>query len=244
MNIREMLDRRANLVSQAREILDTAEAENRSMSAEENERWERLHDEAADLTEQIQRHERQAAAEQPLAGMQTALRPEPGDGNRQMPRFVSRGMREITDYDPDLWEQPLWQRLFPYATDEYRSTFVRTLRRAGRQTDLQIGPEMQRALQSATDIYGGYLVTPVQFVDRLIQAVDNLTWIRQWASVFPVPNAESLGAVSLDNDPADPTWTSELAIGSEDSTMSFGKRELNPYLSTITCMSLAQGNLS
>jgi len=44
-----------------------------------------------------------------------------------------------------------------------------------------------------------------------------------------VPNAESLGAPSLDTDPADPTWTSELAIGSEDSSMEFGFRELNPH---------------
>jgi len=69
----------------------------------------------------------------------------------------------------------------------------------------------------------------MQFVDRLIQAVDNLVFMRQWATVFAVPNANSLGAPSLDSDPADPTWTSELAIGTEDSTMSVGRRELEPH---------------
>jgi HK97 family phage major capsid protein len=88
-------------------------------------------------------------------------------------------------------------------------------------------PEL-RALQADSDIYGGYMV-PMQQVDGLIQNVDNLVYMRQWATVYAVPNADSLGAVSLDNDPADPTWTSELDIGTEDSTMSLGKRNLHPH---------------
>jgi HK97 family phage major capsid protein len=70
---------------------------------------------------------------------------------------------------------------------------------------------------------------PLEMVDRLIQAVDNLVYIRQWASVFPVMGAQSLGAPSLDADPADPSWTSELLIGTEDSSMNFGRRELTPH---------------
>ena len=47
--------------------------------------------------------------------------------------------------------------------------------------------------------------------------------------MFPVPQADSLGVPSLDNDPADADWTAEIATGSEDSTMDFGKRELWPH---------------
>jgi HK97 family phage major capsid protein len=46
--------------------------------------------------------------------------------------------------------------------------------------------------------------------------------------IYPCPNAQSLGIPSM-IDAGDPTWTAELAIGSEDSTMSFGKRELFPH---------------
>ncbi len=49
------------------------------------------------------------------------------------------------------------------------------------------------------------------------------------ATVIPVPNAASLGAPALDNDPADPDWTSEIKTGTEDSTMDFGKRDLYPH---------------
>lgn len=72
-------------------------------------------------------------------------------------------------------------------------------------------------------------MTPLQMVDAIIKAVDDAVYMRQWATVYAVPNADSLGAVVLENDPADADWTTELATGNEDSTMSFGKRELHPH---------------
>jgi len=86
-----------------------------------------------------------------------------------------------------------------------------------------------RALQAGSDTQGGYLVMPEQFVERLIKAVDDAVIIRQMATTFQIPKAASLGAPALDNDPADADWTTELATGSEDSTMSFGKRNLHPH---------------
>jgi len=84
-------------------------------------------------------------------------------------------------------------------------------------------------LQADSDTGGGYLVTPMQFVDRLIQAVDNAVHIRQWATVFSVPSAASLGVPTLESDPADATWTAELGTGTEDSSMGFGRRALTPH---------------
>lgn len=90
--------------------------------------------------------------------------------------------------------------------------------------------EESRALQAGLDTSGGYAVAPQEFVRQLIQAVDNVTFMRTICTVMPsILNAESLGAPSLETDVADPTWTSELLIGSEDSSMAFGKRELRPH---------------
>lgn len=86
-----------------------------------------------------------------------------------------------------------------------------------------------RALQMDKDASGGYVVAPQQFVANLIKAVDDLTFVRSLSTVYSVPNAQSLGAPALDNDPGDPTWTAEILVGSEDSTMTFGKRELYPH---------------
>jgi len=90
-----------------------------------------------------------------------------------------------------------------------------------------IQPEV-RALQADADASGGYYTVPQQFVNKLIKAIDDLCYIRAWGTPNPVANAQSLGIPSLDADPADADWTSELLIGGTDSTMAFGKRELTP----------------
>lgn len=85
-----------------------------------------------------------------------------------------------------------------------------------------------RALANDSDAAGGYLHAAEQFVARLIKALDNNVFVRQHATVIPVTSTDSLGAPSL-TDPAVPTWTTEIAAPSEDSTMAFGKRSLTPF---------------
>lgn len=92
-----------------------------------------------------------------------------------------------------------------------------------------LNPDEMRALQATNDQSGGYLQPDEQFVNQLIKAVDDMVFIRQRATVFTVTEAEKMGAPSLENDPADADWTTELGIGSEDSTMDFGKRQLEPH---------------
>ncbi len=87
----------------------------------------------------------------------------------------------------------------------------------------------KRALQADVAISGGYLVAPMQMVTSLIQAIDDLVFVRKYGTKHLVVNADGIGMPSLDADPADSDWTSELATGSEDSTMAFGRRELKPY---------------
>ena len=222
----DLLQERANLISQTREILDAAETDGRGLNEEEEQRYDALMDNINGMTGRVERLQAQERMESELDEPLTiATRTEPNSERVTRFEFVSRGLRHAYDVDPGFVEQPEWQRLLRYAEPEPVAAFRGWLRDP--QTDR---PQMPaRALQADSDTIGGYLITPIQMVDRMIQAVDNLTYLRQWATLYAVPNAESLGAVSLDNDPADPTWTSELAIGSEDSTMSFGKRELNPH---------------
>lgn len=87
----------------------------------------------------------------------------------------------------------------------------------------------RRALQADSPTAGGFLVSPQEFASELIKAIDDQTFIRRLSKVFTVSGADSLGAASLDADPADATWTSEIGTGTEDSSMAFGKRELKPY---------------
>lgn len=85
------------------------------------------------------------------------------------------------------------------------------------------------ALEAGRGDLGGFLVMPEEFVAELIQAVDDQVVIRQLATVRPLRTAASLGVPALDTDPSDPDWTSELATGTEDTAMKFGKRQLSPH---------------
>jgi HK97 family phage major capsid protein len=134
----------------------------------------------------------------------------------------SRGLRGLVGQDPEWQTQPEWQTPLR-STDPTYARAYRTFLRRG-----VVAPEL-RALQADSDTLGGYMMAPMQMVDRLIEAVDNLVYIRQWASVFAVPNADSLGVPSLDTDVSDPAWTTELATGTEDSSVAFGRRELHPH---------------
>lgn len=217
MTLKEMLEKRAELIHEARTVLEAAEKENRDLSADENQRYEKLLKEAGDLGLRAERQQKQTALEHDLEQpLSEGTRPELHSEKPNKIEWRSRALREMTAGELDLGH------LAPYATPDYQQAFRGWLRGTRSTAEL-------RALQADSDILGGYLYAPMQFVDNLIQAVDNMVFMRQLATMYTVMNAETLGAPSLDNDPADPTWTSELLIGTEDSTMSFGRRELNPH---------------
>jgi HK97 family phage major capsid protein len=84
--------------------------------------------------------------------------------------------------------------------------------------DLQIGPSGQ----------GGFLV-PVEFSKSILLKLKDLVFVRQHATELPLTQADTLGVPSLEAEPADADWTSEVATGNADTTMAFGKRELRPH---------------
>jgi HK97 family phage major capsid protein len=118
----------------------------------------------------------------------------------------------------------------PNNTEERQALLIEAARSflMGERLDPRVADEW-RALQAGSDTEGGYIMMPEQMANQLIKALDDEVFIRGMATTFQVPNAQSLGAPSLDNDPSDADWTTELQTGSEDSDMSFGKRKLEPH---------------
>jgi HK97 family phage major capsid protein len=198
-NLREMRDKRSKAIADARSILDKAETEKRALSTEEETRYNAFFNESEGLKKSIERSEQLAEAERSLA----AGNPSPVAPATPAPSA----------------------RTSPRGTEEYRSAFARFITFGERG----LRPEEQRALSVGNDTEGGFTVASEQFVADLIKAVDNATWIRQLARKFAVPTAASLGAPSLDADPEDASWTSEIASVDEDSEMTFGKRKLVPH---------------
>ena len=110
----------------------------------------------------------------------------------------------------------------PRASEEYRAQFTDMLSRGYR-------PAEHRALQADSQIGGGYLVAPEQFINQLIEALRDQVFVRQVSTVIPVQKATSLGVPVLQARPDDADWTVELKTGSADTAMSFAKRELHPH---------------
>lgn len=205
---REMRTRRGAITTEMRSIL--SESKDPKLSAEDEQRWQKLADEDDTLRTAIEREERTAGQEQenrqPIA---EPTRPEPRADN------VVEG-----EAKPAVRAR---------ATAEYRAAF-QTFLRTGQQRGLQT-VEMRATtdgLQADADTAGGFTYPDEQFVNTLIKAVDDRVIVRQKATVQRVVNADSLGAPSLDADPEDGDWTQELTAVDFDTQMEFGKRELKP----------------
>lgn len=219
----EVRQQRAKLIADARALLEKGEAEKRDLTAEEQHNWDRMMNEADHLRGHAERLERQAEAEADLGEVAPGLRPEVTHRGMRVPvEFRSRGMQMTNSTNPAWADDRDWRSLLRTTDPAYVAGFRAFLR--GQQINHEV-----RALQADFDTQGGYLVTPMQMVDQLIKAIDDMVYIRRLATVFSVPNADSLGAPTLENDPADADWTTELATGGEDSDMNFGRRELKPH---------------
>lgn len=195
----DMRQERANLVNQAREIVERAEEQKREMSADEDTQYSNIMKDVSNLKKKIDREEQLQASESDLdQPLNTPHRqnPENGQQNSENPR----------------------------ATEEYQNAFNRFLRSGmGALSHDQI-----QNMQSTSDPEGGFLVTPQTFVTQLLKEVDDQVFIRQLATKFKLDKADSMGVPSLDADPDDADWTSELRTGNE-TDLKFGKRELHPH---------------
>ena len=204
MKLKELMEKRAQAVADARALLDRAEKESRDLIDEESRQYDALIEAAGTLKDHIEQERQQRELEREIAA---------ADGDNPENRGNEDGTGETRDRAT-------------LAYDGFRS-WMRS-GATGASADPAAAQEF-RALSAGVDTKGGYLVAPQQFVQELIKELDDMVYIRQWATVQPVEGADSLGAPSLDSDPGDADWTTELATGTEDDEMKFGKRELHPH---------------
>ena len=225
---KELREERVTIINNARAILNKADEEKRQPTAEERQQYDKMMEDVARLKTEIETLEGDLRRKTDLETVETELKES---ASRQI---------ELTSENKAAKNQEKEQRIFelkPSISGDTRNILL-----AGEKATAEYGKNFRayllggqnipeaRALQKDSDIAGGFLSPPLQFMAELIQAVDNLAFMRQICRVLPpITSAESLGAPSLDADPADPTWTAEIAVGSEDSTMTFGKRELTPH---------------
>lgn len=208
MTLKELREKRAKLIKDARAILDKAGTEKRAITTEEQTEYDRIFAEADGLRQSIDREERQREAERELEESLDA-----GDDEQR-----SNDRRTGRNGGEDRGRQDAANALVMGA---FRS-FLRGEVPTEGLTEL-------RALSAGVNTEGGYIVVPEVFITSLIQNMDGEVIVRQLATIIPMSNGASIGIPTLDSDPADADWTVELATGSEDSSMAFGKRVMQPH---------------
>lgn len=206
LDIQGMREERAGLVAKAREVLDAAEKAGRLMTAEEQASYDAIDKDIDAIGERIDAAEAQAARVGKIADIEAKLKETKGrktGGNASLPiEKPIKGGDGVAIMD---------------AFREYLALGVPSMSLPARA-----------ALQADVAASGGNLVVPEEFRAELIVFVKNNVFMRQLGTVLST-SAASLGVPSLEADPADANWTGELSIGTEDSTMSFGKRTLTPH---------------
>lgn len=201
--LKTLHEKRRKLLADMRGLTDKAEAESRDLSEEERTQFDTMFDDAEKLREDIEREQRLQEEE------------------RKATEREARDLPPDDDVDDARDGKDAEKR--EARIHECFERYLRTGRVYGE------GSEELRALSAEIDTEGGFTVAPEMFVNRLIKFVDDAVYLRQWATTFTVSMAQSMGVPTLDTDPADADWTSELATGNEDSDMAFGKRALHPH---------------
>lgn len=223
---RELRADRQKLIEANRTLNDAAWADGkRDFAAEEKGQYDGRFADIAKLGDRIERLEKEDGEARRIAGAADPVGGRPAPDDRRDGAATATEYRAKVDAAPGL---PGIERVYQLrGTEEARGRHREAMRAYFLHPETRTAAE-QRALQAATDTAGGYTYPDEQFVADLIKFVDNEVFIRRFARVHQLTSGDSIGRPSLDADPADAAWTSELGTGDEDSTMAFGKRELAP----------------
>lgn len=225
--IRDLFTKKQEAYAAWREVMDKADAEQRALTAEENEIVDRCEAAIDDANTKLGEHNdmeaRRARLLEVAGEIQQAQQAPP-------PRYPT-GQQD----QPKPDTRPLAMRLRALMEEDGLSR-TEAIDKLAKQRDADKSAAFRQfllgnraALRQDSDADGGFLVAPEQFIARLIQDLDNMVWFRQYATVLPVVGAEGIGVPTLETDIADTNWTTELAVGTEDSSMAFGKRKLTPH---------------
>ena len=217
--LKNLLEKRNAAIAAARTIAEKADAEKRSMTAEERQNYDRAMTEQAEIKGDIERVEAREAVERDLAtsrGRQTESN-DPSNGNE------ARGTKSLASLEYRGQKIEGVHRLAERSSEQYNKSFRN-----------YISAEKRVAASFANDIDadGGYLHAPYQFVMELIKALDNAVFIRKYARVLPVTTTDSLGIPTMTVRPGDADWTSEVGTITPDATAQFGVRQLVPSMLT------------
>lgn len=227
MTVPEMQVEIGKLVKQMREINDLAKKEKRSFTADEQAKYTALEADLEKKDGELKAEEKRTADEVArdarLNDLDKHLSSAPPPVARPSPSGHRAGAAPAEGAEVHPYAKYL--RFMPagYRTPEYREAFEMAL-----SGESAVAQKRADTLQVGLFAKGGALQPPQEFIAELLKFVDDTVFVRQFARIFRLERAESLGVPNLDTDLDDADWTSELLTGNQgDVTLS--KRELRTH---------------
>lgn len=222
MTIKELLEKRAQVIAQARAINDQHVDADGRLGAEHQQAFDAAMAEAASLMAQANRQRALEEAESSLSqSFDAPLPPQGQNGGGQAETIQVRAYGSGPDGRPRYEAAAIGAR----GERSYRESFARALR----QGASALSAEEFATLQSSDAERAGYLVASEQFAAGLLQEVDDLVFVRQHATVHTVREADTLGIRKRTSRANTFDWTSELEVADEDASLKFGKKVLTPH---------------
>jgi HK97 family phage major capsid protein len=214
----ELREKRAGIVTEAREKWNAAEAREGGPTAEDQQAFDTAMDEADKLIERAKRLERIETAESdldtPIPRTTPALDLEVRD----------RRETESTSKEMQVKKRGAWRHWLRSGEikQELRAELARAEHTEFRDTVI------------STPSKGGFLITPVEISADIVRLITDQVYIRQLCeasgSVTTVTNAQKLGIRKRITDMSDANWTTEIQAVTEDTAMTFDRRDLEPQL--------------
>lgn len=222
---KRLLEERAEIIAKARQINDKYSDEHGNLPAEHQQAYDAAMAEAAQKMDAANRIKSLESAEASLKEtFNSAVPPanpvasaaKGGDG-----AFVMIRAGHDSSGKPKYEKLAIGKR----GEDAYRNAFSKGLRSGANG----LVPEELAALRSDDADQAGYLVASEQFAAELLKGVDDINFVRQYATIHTVREADSLGIRKRTAKAATFDWSSELSISTEDSTLAYGKKVLTPH---------------
>ncbi len=215
-------EERADLIQKAQLFADQHEGADGQLSPEDQGVFNQMIEDSKALDPKIAYRESRETNDDRAALLK---QPAPKPGQRQA--IIGNDGAEMVEvrngHDhtgrPAYRKVPVGQR----GAAEYRDSFSRAI--AGQR----LSPDELAALQSDNAEQAGYLLASEQFSTELLKAVDDECFVRQYANITTVAEADSLGIRKRTAKMDTFNWSSELTVSSADSTLAYGKKVLTPH---------------
>lgn len=224
---KQLREERAELIRKAQLFNENkADADSGVLSAEDQKVFEQMITDSQSMLDQakaLEDLEKAAASLNEPTRTAPVVNPQgkPAAGGQSQPQFISVRDGWGEDGRPQYRQVQVGSR----GSADYRDAFAAYLR-GGRDN---ISAEQFSALQSDDATQAGYLLASEQLAAGILKEVDDLLFIRRYAKIHTVLEADSLGIRKRTAKASTFGWSSELQVSTEDSTLAYGKKVLTPH---------------